>query len=645
MKKIILIILLVCSALSFGQTRRYVNPNAVGGVYDGLSWTTGWRTFSAINWGALSGGGYLYLSGGTDSVVYSQTLDVGASGGWNNYFYIMPGKYSPSPSGHSGRAIFDLGDVNNYGINVDSRSWVYIKGFEIRETGNDAMRFYLTARHCVADSLTIYNVNGSSIVAIGAGCGGAQGYNMDNWDSTDVVYDIEVKNCYILSHEDQWPSVSDLTHWGCVRDIKIHDNIIWNRNVQSAAPPGQHVHMDDIQCYNAQGFTIYNNVLVIDSAVYGHNMIIDVQSRNGAEYSGVDECIVYNNMVYHGGHLASGGNPSTQHYYNRWYGSTSDMAPTYVFHNTFFWANGSGPNFELQRKLIAKNNIMYDYGTLGGNPSVYGGEQTGFWSAYWAEGDPEYQYYIPIDSCTGNLFWKEWTANNEPTFAGEIYTGDGNTGSANWTTWQSTYNGTGIKADPLFTTDFRTGYHDIASNSPAIDAGEQSDWIKAFLEARGLPITDFYGNTRTGVWDIGAMEYVTSGWTPPDTTATVTINSVTGAELGSYHIGSGVLSGADSTFHIWTTTADSFRVTGGSFNTTMVSAVNGNTLYIPAVASNQYSTPVTNYVVVSGTTRSFTVTTKADPGGGGTINGGLLKSSNGRVVFQPTGRTIILRVQ
>jgi hypothetical protein len=157
---------------------------------------------------------------------------------------------------------------------------------------------------------------------------------------------------------------------------------------------------------------------------------------------------------------------------------------------------------------------------------------------------------------------------------------------------------------------------------------------------------DIIGVSRPqgSAYDLGAYEYAVSGWTPPDTTATVTISSVSNAELGSYHIGSGVLSGADSTFHIWTVTTDSFKVTGGSFNTTMVSAVSGNTLYIPVIASNQYSTAVTNYVVVSGTTRSFTVTTKADPGGGGgTVNGGWLNGSNGKKIYDKNGKAVITR--
>jgi hypothetical protein len=187
----------------------------------------------------------------------------------------------------------------------------------------------------------------------------------------------------------------------------------------------------------------------------------------------------------------------------------------------------------------------------------------------------------------------------------------------------------------------------LLAGSPAINAGVYELGggltVRDIVEGFGLVWEDMDGSPRGSSPDIGAYEYTTGGWTPPDTTATVALSTVTNAELNSYHIGSGVLSGADSTFHIWTTTADSFRVNSGTLNTTMVTAVSGNTLYIPVIASSQYSTSVTNYVVVSGTVRSFTVTTKAQLPIPPSSAGKTIKGFNGKLLRDSTGKIIKMR--
>ncbi len=110
-------------------TPHYVDKNA-NGLNNGTSWANAWKSFSAINWSSIQPGDIVYISGGTDSTLYYEQLTVGKSGTAGNPITIIAGKYSPSPSGHSGRVIIDGGLTRGQCIYVQNNNYVTIKGFE-----------------------------------------------------------------------------------------------------------------------------------------------------------------------------------------------------------------------------------------------------------------------------------------------------------------------------------------------------------------------------------------------------------------------------------------------------------------------------------------------------------------------------------
>jgi len=194
--------------------------------------------------------------------------------------------------------------------------------------------------------------------------------------------------------------------------------------------------------------------------------------------------------------------------------------------------------------------------------------------------------------------------------------------------------------DVIFTNKYGLNFEDYyitAGRDSAIDLS----YIQAMLPEGAPPITkDALGNDReSGAWDIGALEF--QGTASADTNGTVSFTSVTNAELNSYHIAYGVVSGLDSTSHLWTVTSDSFKVGAlSSFNLTMQEVENGDTIYIPNSASNLYSTANVNYIVLSGASHGFSVTTKASPP---ITTGGFVKGSNLRYWFANDG--ILIKVK
>ncbi|HMN18960.1 MAG TPA: hypothetical protein PKD03_15210, partial [Ignavibacteriaceae bacterium] len=73
-----IVIIIQCNSNTF-PSNYYVDKMA-SGQNNGTSWKNAWKSFSSINWSSIQPGDYIYISGGTDSLVYSGSLYPNKSG-------------------------------------------------------------------------------------------------------------------------------------------------------------------------------------------------------------------------------------------------------------------------------------------------------------------------------------------------------------------------------------------------------------------------------------------------------------------------------------------------------------------------------------------------------------------------------------
>ncbi len=125
-----LLIIISLSLINFTwATDYYVNKNA-SGSNNGTSWVNAWTSFSAINWNNIQPGDAIFISGGTSSKTYNETmtLPLGKDG-----VIITKGV----DAGHNGEVILDGQFSISRGISINGRgsvsSDIEISGLTIKK--------------------------------------------------------------------------------------------------------------------------------------------------------------------------------------------------------------------------------------------------------------------------------------------------------------------------------------------------------------------------------------------------------------------------------------------------------------------------------------------------------------------------------
>jgi hypothetical protein len=485
MKRIGIIINLFIVSITYSENL-YVD-NQAGGLNNGTSWQNAWESFTDINWATIIPGDTIYISGGSSSKTYNETLQIGTSGINGSQIVIKTGQIS----GHNGIVVIDAQDVRNNCVYL--RNYVTLDGevngnisilcensvqngivtqrnsrgiitryVEVKDCGNSSRMNgieYIGSQGCVVEYCFVHGSYQDGVKFTSAS--GTWGSNVIRFSR---VYD----------NHDDGVSGED--------GIDIHDNIIHYQGITQATG-----HPDGIQ-------TMGNYIRIWNNEIYDNETQGVILSFNRISSGHVR---IYNNIFYQTAESSSIAR------YARGINVRSTavaniIEDVIIANNIFVDFNFSGvevspnpaTNISTSNPIRIYNNIFYNLYLIGGNLKY----------AIVCEGGAPYNpdnllidYNLLRDGSNGGslIMWKGTTYTNEQFHSAGLGQSNGQ-----------------ISGDPSFLLYSQYGNNDyhLMSGSSAIDAGITLDTYFTM---------DKDGNLRSAIWDLGPYEYTGVSNTPP----------------------------------------------------------------------------------------------------------------------------------
>lgn len=295
--------------ISFAQTsgsgKWYVDKNA-NGSNNGASWENAWESFSAINWGSIQAGDTLFISGGSDSTVYTEQLNIGAINGTsNNRIVITKGRNL----GHDGEVIID--GQNSLASCITStssgRNYYTVSHFTLRNhtSSNGALRI----ENSIGVKCSYINIPSATNTGI------RFRYNTDcaidhltyttpsySSSTTDGIFFAQCTNttieyCNITISNNNNSTHDDCIQKGAYTDWADGGTIRYNR---LATPNTDPINAQGIYLEMVRGtWNIYGNL--IDGGEYVKSLIYPQKNYSGIEIPIIN---IYNNTIISGGSRA-----------------------------------------------------------------------------------------------------------------------------------------------------------------------------------------------------------------------------------------------------------------------------------------------------------------------------------------------------
>jgi hypothetical protein len=509
-KRLIFIYLLAIAA-PCSATDWYVD-NAASGNNDGTGWTDAWVSFADITWGGegVVAGDTLYISGGSSTKTYDETLTIGASGTDGNLIYIKPGSQDSSPSGHDGTVI--ISSSTAHGV-FNSQAYTELNGndgngnIDIKIKDCDDHGIWATVS-AAADHHQYYKYlwvegNGDEQTNSDYGIKLIMGtddfeaeiaycYFKDNYRdaiNVDTAGSCPAKHDRLLIHDNEFESTHDDVYESASCGTSFYNNYIHDLSTDNTEAGN---HPDGFVSNGGAYLKIYNNIIA--NNIISENCFSSAILVSGAVVSGwaTEYVYVYNNLIYEdassvttceGGSHTGRGIEVTD---GNW-GGASYGADFYIVNNTIVnypyyamsFTQGDWPTVD---DFFFLNNVVVNCGRnlSGSNYGFMLFNNAAYTVGSYGDGtNVEMDYNLAYAGTNGEsgIYYK--------------------TGAVTYANISSSTNmqDSGVsEQDPSLDSNYRPD----ASDDPIVDVG---------VNLNGVFTTDLDGNTRSGTWDIGAYGY------------------------------------------------------------------------------------------------------------------------------------------
>jgi hypothetical protein len=155
------------------MTNFYVDEQ-VASSGNGTTWGSAWKSFSDISWSSLKPGDTLYISGGSTSQTYDETLTVGASGSAGLPITITAG----TDPGHNGTVIIDGQNTLADGVALNGINYVDVSNLSIRNHSDAGISVKNATAGVVIEHIDVYSGD--------PGGGNSRGFDVRNSSGVDV---------------------------------------------------------------------------------------------------------------------------------------------------------------------------------------------------------------------------------------------------------------------------------------------------------------------------------------------------------------------------------------------------------------------------------------------------------------------------
>lgn len=219
----------------------YLDNSLSTGANDGSSWSDAWRSFADVDWGQITAGEVLYVSGGASGQTYEEDVEVGCVGSSSAQVTIS----GAVEAGYNGTVTISSG-----GVNVRSKQYVTVKNLTINHSG-DSWAIWLEDG---VPGLILENLDITVNVPSGSGNRGGIYLNSGSGNSDSVT----VRDCTITVAETDYDvgQIDNIAFYDVAGGITIEGCTIINNNTRGGSN-----HQDVIQTGWCTNVVIRNNWL------------------------------------------------------------------------------------------------------------------------------------------------------------------------------------------------------------------------------------------------------------------------------------------------------------------------------------------------------------------------------------------------